>query len=152
MPRRLKLPESGARNDPFLAFRFEVRFDNLSVAGFSECSGLQLEIEVQDHMEGGLNTFVRKFPGRTKQTNIQLKRGIVDREMWNWYYDLTQGRLTTRNGSIRIHDTSGAPVQAEWQFRDAFPSKWVGPDLNASQNNVAVETMEICHQGLERIT
>jgi phage tail-like protein len=143
--------ESGDRQDPFLAFRFEVRLDDLSVAGFSECSGLQLEIEPQDYLEGGLNTFVRKFPGRVKQTNLTLKRGIVDREMWNWFYDLTQGKLKRRNGSIRIHDPSSTEVQVEWHFRDAFPCKWAGPDLNASQNNVAIESVEICHQGLERI-
>ena len=145
------MAESGDRRDPFLAFRFEVRLDDLSVAGFSECSGLQLEIEVQDYPEGGMNTFVRKFPGRVKQTNITLKRGIVDREMWDWYYDLTQGRLTMRNGSVRIHDPSNEEIEVEWHFRDAFPCKWVGPDLNASQNNVAIESVEICHQGLERI-
>jgi phage tail-like protein len=144
------MAESGDRRDPYLAFRFEVRLDGLAVAGFSECSGLQLEIEVQDYPEGGMNTFVRKFPGRVKQTNITLKRGIVDREMWDWYYDLTQGRLTMRNGSVRIRDPANEQIQVEWHFRDAFPCKWVGPDLNASQNNVAIESVEICHQGLER--
>jgi phage tail-like protein len=144
------MAESGDRRDPYLAFRFEVRLDGLAVAGFSECSGLQFEIEVQDYPEGGMNTFVRKFPGRVKQTNITLKRGIVDREMWDWYYDLTQGRLTMRNGSVRIRDPSNEQIQVEWHFRDAFPCKWVGPDLNASQNNVAIESVEICHQGLER--
>jgi phage tail-like protein len=144
------MAESGDRRDPYLAFRFEVRLDSLAVAGFSECSGLQLEIEVQDYPEGGMNTFVRKFPGRVKQTNITLKRGIVDREMWDWYYDLTQGRLTMRNGSVRIRDPANEQIQVEWHFRDAFPCKWVGPDLNASQSNVAIESVEICHQGLER--
>jgi phage tail-like protein len=143
--------ETGARKDPFLAFRFEVVLDNLSVAGFSDCSGLQLETEVKDYPEGGFNTFVRKFPGRTKQTNIQLKRGIVDRVMWDWYYDLTQGRLKLRGGSVRIYNPSGTEIEVEWKFQDSFPCKWVGPDLNASQNTVAVDTLEICHQGLQRI-
>jgi phage tail-like protein len=143
--------ETGNRRDPFLAFRFEVRLDNLAVAGFSECSGLQFEIEVQDYPEGGMNHFIRKFPGRAKQTNITLKRGIVDREMWNWFYELTQGTIRRRNGSIRIHDPSSEIVQVEWHFRRAFPCKWVGPDLNASQNNVAIESVEICYQGLERV-
>ncbi len=65
---------TGTRNDPFLAFRFEVRFDDLAVAAFSEISGLQLETDVHDHQEGGLNEFVHKFPGRTTQTNLTLKR------------------------------------------------------------------------------
>jgi len=144
------MAEAGARKDPFLAFRFEVRLDDLPVAGFSECSGLQLETKVQDYAEGGLNSYVRKFPTRTKQTNITLKRGIVDRDLWNWYWELTQGRVRFRNGSIVVRDPSGEEAVMEWQFRQAFPCKWTGPELNAAQSNVAVETLELCHQGLER--
>jgi phage tail-like protein len=71
--------------------------------------------------------------------------------MWDWYYDLTQGRLKRRTGSILIHDPSNEEIQVEWQFREAFPCKWVGPDLNASQNSVAIESVEICYHGLERL-
>lgn len=146
------MPETGARADPFVAFRFKVNLDDLAVGGFSECAGLQLETEVHDHMEGGLNTHVLKFPTRTKQTNITLKRGIVDRILWDWYEDLIAGAVKVRSGSVLMHDPSGQAVVAEWHFRDAFPCKWVGPELNASQNSVAVETFELCHQGLDRRT
>lgn len=141
---------TGERQDPFVAFRFEVRMDDLSVGGFSECTGLQLETEVQDHPEGGLNTHLLKFPTRTKQSNLTLKRGIVDRALWDWYYDLTQGEIRLRNLTVSVYDPSGAMPAAEWDLRDAFPQKWVGPDLNATQNNVAVETVELCHHGLAR--
>jgi phage tail-like protein len=144
------MAKTGARNDPFLAFRFEIKLDDLSVGGFSECSGIQLETEVHDYAEGGLNTHWHKFPTRTKQTNITLKRGIVGKELWDWYYKLTQGEVKFRNGSILVHDPSGEQVVMEWQFRQAFPCKWLGPELNATQNNVAVETLELCHHGLER--
>lgn len=146
------MPDTANRQDPFPAFRFEVILDEISVAGFSECTGLQQEIEVQDYAEGGLNTFTHRFPGRVKPTNLQLKRGIVDREMWDWYYSLTQGKVKLRGGSIRVRDPSGQQVVMEWRFENAFPFKWVGPELNASQNNVAVETMELCLQGLQRST
>ncbi len=139
------------RQDPFFAFRFEIKLDNLPVAGFSECTGLQLETEVQDYPEGGLNSYVRKFPGRIKQTNITLKRGIVDRTIWEWYYDLTQGKVTYRHGSIVVRDPSGGQEVMAWLLKRAFPAKWIGPDLHATQNNVAVETLELCHQGLERL-
>lgn len=142
---------NGARNDPFLVFRFEVRMDNLPVAGFSECSGLQVETEVQDYNEGGLNTFVLKFPGRTKQSNLTFKRGIVDTNLWAWYDDLSQGRVTFRGGTILVRDASGQDPVMEWQFKRAFPSKWVGPELNATANNVAIETLELVHQGLTRV-
>lgn len=142
---------TGTRTDPFVAFRFEVRLDDLSVAGFSDCSGLALETEVQDYAEGGLNTHLLKFPTRTKQTNLVLKRGIVDREMWDWYWDITQGIVKLRSGSVAVRDPSGGEVVVEWQFRDAFPCKWTGPELNAAQSTVAVETLELCHRGLERV-
>jgi phage tail-like protein len=144
------LPETGARVDPFVAFRFEVELDNFPVSAFSECTGLQMDTEVLDYAEGGLNTHVRKFPGRTRQVNLQLKRGIVDRKVWDWYYDLTQGKVVVRNGSVRVFDPTGGQPVMEFQFRNAFPCKWIGPGLNAAQSAIAVEVLEICHQGLER--
>lgn len=139
------------RTDPFLAFRFEVNLDGLAVAGFSECTGLQWETETQDYLEGGVNTHVHKFPTRTKQSNLVLKRGIVDRVMWNWYWDLTRGLVQLRTGAVLVRDPSGNDVVMQWEFSDAFPSKWTGPDLNATQNNVAIESMEIVHTGLKRV-
>ena len=146
------MARTAARQDPALGFRFEVTLDDLPVAAFSECSGLQLETEVHEYQEGGLNTHVRKFPTRTKQANITLKRGVVDRALWDWYFDTTEGRIVLRDGSIAIRDPSGERVLAEWQFRQAFPCKWVGPDLNATQNAVAVESFELCPERLERRT
>lgn len=139
---------TGDRNDPFFAFRFEIRLDDLAVGGFSECTGLQLETEVHDYPEGGLNTHLRKFPTRTKQSNLTLKRGIADRDLWDWYYQLTQGEVRYRSGAVVVRDPSGGNEMLRWEFSDAFPCKWQGPDLNATQNNVAIETLELCHQGL----
>ena len=144
------MASTGARSDPALAFRFAVAIDDLPVGGFTECSGLQLDTEIKDYEEGGLNTHVRKFPTRTKQANITLKRGIVDRLVWDWYFDVTQGRMRVRDGAVLVREPSGERVVAEWRFHAAFPCKWTGPDLNAGQNSVAVETFELCHEGLER--
>jgi len=139
---------TSSRQDPFLAFRFTVTINDISVGGFSECTGLQLDTEVKDYMEGGENTFVHKLVTRTKQNNITLKRGISDRELWNWYWDLVQGKVDYRNGSIYVHDTSKKLNVLQYDFEYAFPCKWVGPELNATQANVATETFELCHHGL----
>ena len=144
------MPSTGDRVDPILAFRFVVAFDDLDAGGFSECSGLSLETEVMDYIEGGVNTHVHKFVTRTKQSNLTLRRGIARRVLWDWYWDITRGLFRSRNGSLRVLDTDGAKVVMEFQFFKAFPLKWAGPDLNASQSSVAVETLDICHQGLER--
>ena len=145
------MAETADRQDPILAFRYSITLDDMDAGGFSECSGIQLETEVQDYPEGGLNTHIRKFPTRTKQSNITLKRGIVDLALWEWYDALVNGDVQLRNGSIVVHDPSGSEDVAEWEFTQAFPCKWQGPDLNASQSSVAVETLELCHEGLKRI-
>lgn len=139
---------TGSRHDPFMAFRFEIRLTGLPVSGFGECSGLQLETELQTYNEGGNNSFVRHFPTRTKQSNITLKRGIVDREIWTWYFDVIQGLIHFRDASIIVYDAAGVRPAAQWDIRRALPIKWIGPQLNATQNQVAVETLELAHHGL----
>jgi phage tail-like protein len=145
------MADSGSRKDPIPGFRFTVRFDDLPPGGFSDCAGLQMETEVQDFHEGGLNTHTWKFVTRTKQANLTLKRGIVDKSLYDWYHDLTQGTMRFRNATILVHDPSGKSDVLEFQIIQAFPVKWVGPELSAAQNNIAVETVEFAHQGMERL-
>jgi phage tail-like protein len=138
------MAEPGRRVDVFVAFRFKVSVGDLSLGGFTECGGLQLETEVQDYPEGGLNAYLHKLPVRVKQTNLRLKRGIADRSLWDWY----TGEFKRRNGSVFLCDPVGE-VKAEWRFYRAYPVKWIGPELNATQNQVAVEAIELVHEGLE---
>lgn len=109
-----------------------------------------METEIQDYREGGVNTHTWKFVTRTKQGNLTLKRGIVNKVMWDWYQDITRGRMRFRNGTIVVHDPSAKDDLIEFQILQAFPVKWVGPDLSASQNNLAIETIEFAHQGMRR--
>jgi phage tail-like protein len=142
--------ETGARTDPALSFRFEVRLIGLPPGGFAECSGLGLETEVAEYAEGGLNDRMHKFATRTKQSPLVLRKGIVDRALWDWFFDFSLGRAQFRDGTVIIRDEAGRGTAAEWRLSQAFPSKWTGPDLNATQSAVAVETLELTHSGLER--
>jgi phage tail-like protein len=144
------MAETGVRADPLRAFRFEVLVPGLATGGFSECSGLSIQTEVKEYAEGGLNSHLHVFPGRSSQTRLVLKRGIVDRALHDWFTDMVAGIVVRRSGSIVVLGEAGATPLAEWQFRDAFPAKWTGPDLNASQSTVAVESVELAHLGLER--
>ena len=144
------MPETGNRNDPFTAFRFTITFDDLPPGGFSDCTGLQMETEVHDFAEGGLNAHTWKFATRSKQTNLTLKRGIVNKVLWDWYHDITIGKMKFRNATIAVLDSTGTSRVLEFQILQAFPVKWIGPELSAAQNNLAVETLELAHQGLER--
>lgn len=135
-------------NDPIPAFRFELSLDDCPVGGFSECSGLQLETEFKEYNEGGLNGFVRKFPTRTKQSNITLKRGVVDRSLWDWYWDLVQGKAEAKNLSIDVFNPARDTLLMQWECTAALPCKWIGPSLNARESNVAIETLELCYYEL----
>jgi phage tail-like protein len=144
------MSKTGTRLDPFTAFRFTVAFDDLPQGGFSDCSGLQSETEVQEYAEGGLNTHTWRFPGRTKQGNVTLKRGIVNKVLWDWHRAIATGDFKSRNCTVLVHDPSGSEDVLEFQLMDAFPAKWIGPELAAGQNNLAIETLEVAHQGMTR--
>ena len=141
---------TGSRSDPFLAFRFEVSFTGLGTVGFSECSGIALETETFDYPEGGENTFVHRLPTRSKQSNLVLKRGIINRQLWDWHHAQTLGILQRRSGQIVVKNPSGGQAVMIFEFSNAFPVKLTGPDLSAAQNAVAVETLELAHGGITR--
>jgi phage tail-like protein len=140
------------RDDPCKTFSFVVEIDGIERAAFSEVSGLESETAVIEYRVGiELNT-VRKLPGLTKYANIVLRRGVTkDDELWNWRKAVVDGNVDRRNGSIVLLDDSRNQV-VRWNFRDGWPCKWEGPALNAKANEVAIETLEIAHEGLELVT
>jgi phage tail-like protein len=141
---------ASSRHDPYKVFKFRVEIDGLTSAAFSEVSGLDSETAVIEYRTGSEPNSVRKLPGLTKYPNIVLKRGITqDAELWNWRQRIVDGNVDRRNGSIVLQDDSGAD-QVRWNFRNGWPCKLQGPHLNARGNDVAIETLEISHEGLER--
>lgn len=112
-------------------------------------SGLESETAVIEYREGGVNTTVHKLPGLTKYANIVLKRGLTrDLSLWNWRKAVVNGKTDRRSGSIILLDETGNQV-LRWHFEAGWPVKWEGPAFNAAANEVAIETLEIAHEGLE---
>lgn len=123
---------------------------DVAAGGFSECSGLEMSMRVEEFNEGGRNGEVLKFPGRTSWTNITLKKGIgAGAALWDWYYSFIEGRGQRRDGLIFLLNEQRVP-NTVWHFRRGFPVKYSGPSLNAAQNNVAIESIEIAHEGLQQ--
>jgi phage tail-like protein len=128
--------------------RFYVKIDGMATAVFTEMSGLQVETVVTEYEEGGNNGFVHRLPGRTKVSNLTLKRGIVaSNEFFNWYSEILQGKLKYRHVDVLVYDAEGKEL-AKWSFANAFPVKWIGPQLAADGKNAAIETLELAHEGL----
>lgn len=141
---------TGERKDPYTAFRFRVEIDGITVANVSEVTGLQLETETETYEEGGVNDFVHLLPKRTKYSNITLKRGITDLdEMWRWHQEVIQGKFRRRSGSIILMDSLGED-KWRWNFSDAYPVKWTGPEFRADSATVAFESIELAHHGIKR--
>ena len=138
-----------ARPDPYKVFRFRVEIDGLTAAAFSEVSGLESETIVVEYRTGTDPNFSRKLPGLTRYGNIALRYGITqDRELWDWRKNIVDGNPDRRNGSIKLLDDQLSEV-LRWNFRDGWICKWQGPALNARSNEIAIETIEIAHDGLE---
>jgi phage tail-like protein len=136
------------RHDPLAAFNFRVEIDGSAVAGFTECSGLESETDVIQYREGG-DARIRLIPGQTTYSAITLKRGfVVDRSLWEWRQQVVTGQAFRRNVSIVLMNEARQEV-ARWNLADAWPSKWHGPDLNGRASDVAIETLEIVHEGLD---
>jgi phage tail-like protein len=138
-----------ARDDPYTAFNFLVEIDGIAVAAFCEVSGLASVTDVIEYRAGSDRTStVRKLPGLTKYTNIVLKRGVTqDTQLWQWRKAIEQGTPGRRSGAIVLLDDERNPVR-RWRFTDGWIAKFDGPDLNAKANDVAIETIEIAHEGL----
>ncbi len=138
------------RDNPYLNFNFTVDIGAGDELGFSEVEGLSGEIEVIEYREGAdrVNT-ARKLPGLAKFSNVKLKRGITGRtDLFEWWKTVRDGQVQRRNVTITLLDEQRQPVM-RWLLRNAWPVKVEGPALNASGNEVAIETLELAHEGLE---
>jgi phage tail-like protein len=137
-----------ARRDPFKSFSFLVEIDGVTAAAFRSVSGLAAEAEVIEFRElGGSHSI--KLPGRIRYPNVTLRRGLTtSRELWDWWETVRDGTLQRRTVLIALLDDSGQPV-LRWTLREAWPVKWELSELDASKNEVAIETLELAHEGLE---
>jgi phage tail-like protein len=151
------------RIDPLGVFNFQVTLiDNsdfsatllnaakeFAVASFSECTGLDAVMEILEYREGGANDFVHKLPTRATFPNLTLRRGVipVDNDLWDWHRAFVEGRGRRRDGLIYLLNNAREPMKI-WKFTRGLPVKLTGPALNAAQSAVAVEAIEISHEGL----
>ncbi len=137
-----------ANQDPFNNYRFKVQIDGIQ-AGFSEVTGLETESKPIEYREGGDN-IVRKLIGLPRYGNVTLRRGVtVTNELQMWHRNILNGQNDRRNGFISLLDEAGAPA-VTWKIFNAWPTKWKGPDLNGQGNEVAIETLELCVDRIER--
>jgi phage tail-like protein len=138
------------RTDPFTGYNFRVEIDGITRAGFKSCAGLDNSQTATTYREGtDRSLYMRKIPGLVSSSNITLSRGITsDSELWQWRKRAANGAIDRRNMSIVLmNDTGGDLIR--WNLRNCWPTKWTGPSMDASSDAVAIESLEITHEGLE---
>ena len=130
--------------------RFYVTVNGITAAVFTEVSGLQLETEIFEYAEGGNNQFVHRLPGRMKSGNLTLKRGMTaSADFFAWCAEIGTGKVMRRAVTVTLYDAKGQQV-TRWKFDDAFPVKWTGPQLAAGAAEMAIETLELAHNGIHQ--
>jgi phage tail-like protein len=142
----------GVRLDPYQGFNFLIEIEGILAGGFSECTGLTVETEFLDYREGGVNGYVHRFAGPTKYPPLVLKHGLTQIDgLWTWHQSVTQWNVERKNGTIYLLNKQSLPVMW-WDFKEAYPTKYTGPDLRAESAAVAFESVELAHRGLSRPT
>ncbi len=148
------------RKDPYRQFRFRIELDGIEQAGFSECTFGDTTTDPVEYREGDEPPRFRKLSGLTKYGNITLKWGITDTmDIYNWRQDIINdgaGKGTGEQGhrknvSIILVDEAGSD-KARWDIERAWPTKYDPPDFSAKGNEVAIETLEIVHEGFKRVS
>lgn len=138
--------------DAYLPFLQVQLVPHVAVGAFQEVRGLGADLEVLAHPEGGTNDFVHQLPVRHSWTRITLRGGVVrGSSLFDWYRaGLGHSLGARRDGSIVLMTPAGVPAMA-WTFRAGMAVKWTGPDLDAMQNAIAIEAIEIAHHGIEQV-
>jgi phage tail-like protein len=126
---------------------FLLEITGLPIGAFREITGLQMEREILEYTEGGVNDVVHKLPGRVKYPNLVLKRGVTNQdELMKWFWQ-TQQTPERKDVTVKLVDPA-MEVMRTWAFKQAYPVKWIGPNLNAGSDSAATEQLELVHDGL----
>ncbi len=143
------------REDPYGGYNFEIEINGVSDDGtavkgsFAEVSGLEVEMQPIEYRNGAEDITPRMIPGMKKFPRLVLKRGVIgDPTLINWIQEAMDGKVRRTEASVILLDENRQEVM-RWNFTRAWPCKWTGPGLNAKNNEIAMETLEICHEGIK---
>ncbi len=137
---------------PHGRFRYKVEIDGLDAGGFSEVSGFDLSIDVMDYREGDSVQTPMKMPGLRRYSNIVLKQGLADSMvLYDWITTGVDGAVERKTITITLLDEEESPA-ASWQVINAWPMRYTAPNFDANASEVAIESLEIAHEGMTRVS
>jgi phage tail-like protein len=143
---------TGSRTDPYLGYNFRVVIDSITSAAFKDCSGLDSSTSAVTYREGtDLSTVPRQLQGLSSHGTIKLGRGIAtNQDLWTWQENVRDGKVDRRSLSIELWDPTNKTKKIQWDFRAVWPTRWTGPSFDATSDAVAIESVELVHEGIDK--
>ena len=137
--------------DPYRAYNFKLVIQGVTEGHFTECSGLGIKVEAIKYREAGNNQVVRRIPGQVDYGEVILRYGLTDsRELWDWFLTAVKGRVERKNVSILMLDSEGVGEVMRWDLINAWPAQWQGTPLEAKSHEIAIESLTLVFETLER--
>ena len=137
------------REDPLRGFRYLVEIDGLVSGAFLRVKGLSREVRHESYREGGVNEYEHKLLTQVTYPVVIFERGLAFDDLWKWALAAADGDATRRTVRVRLQNEANSRTWA-WQIEHALPVKWSSADLDASQSQVIIETLELAHHGLRK--
>src|SRR5512133_295876 len=142
--------QPGVFVEPVRAYHFRVDFMGMT-AGFTECSGLEVEVHPIRYREGGAGQVVHVIPGPVSYGDVTLSYGLTSSiELWTWLMGAVRGAVERRNVSILMLDSTGALEVVRWDLTNAWPARWRGAPLDALNREIAIESLTLVFETLQR--
>ena len=143
--------QPGVVPEIYRAYNFKLIVQGVTEGHFTECTGLGMRVEVIRYREGGTSQVVHCIPGQVEYADISLRYGLTaSRELFDWFMSAVNGRVERKNVSVVMLDTSGVSEVMRWDLFNAWPTEWRGAVLNAVDHEVAIETLTLVFETLQR--
>lgn len=141
----------GMFTDPYRAYNFKLVIQGVTEGHFTACTGLGVKVQVIKYREGGTSQVVHCIPGQVEYADITLRYGLTSsHEVWDWLLASVSGKVERKNVSILMLDSSGVSEVMRWDLINAWPTEWRGAALDALNHEVAIETLTLVYETLQR--
>lgn len=145
------MAQAGTFTEPFRAYNFKLVINGVTEGHFTECSGLGIRVQTIKYREAGQNQLVHTLGGPVEYADVTLRFGLTtSKELWDWLMKSVSGAVERRNVSIIMLDSTGVKESLRWNLIDAWPCEWIGAPLDALAKNVAIESLRLTFNRLER--
>lgn len=136
--------------DPYRGYNFRLKIGGVPAGYFTQCSGMGIKVHAIEYREGGANV-THRLPGPVQYGDVTLRYGLTaSRDLWTWFTTAVQGRVERKNVTIALLDADGVAEVVTWDLINAWPSEWRGAPLDAMGREVAIESVTLVFDSLER--